>query len=278
MSESAQFVVLFDDELALELGANIFGGVNEVFVCADGHKKSIAGPGLGNYFTLAKAAAATRNVLGEEGLRQRSYVQSHGTGTPQNRTTESHILSQIAQTFGIENWPVTAIKSYIGHSIASASGDQLSASLGTWCDGIIPGILTVDEIADDVHQQNLDFLLQHSEVGREGMDAVLINSKGFGGNNASASILAPHVVERMLGKRHGSKKLKQYKQRNEQVQEQSAENDRAAMEGINNTIYRFDHGVLGSDAIEMTDRQIKIANYEHPVSLELQNHYEDMCD
>jgi len=35
---------------------------------------------------------------------------------------------------------------------------------------------------------------------------------------------------------------------------------------------------LGSDAIEMTDRQIKIANYEHPVSLELQNHYEDMCD
>jgi acetoacetyl-[acyl-carrier protein] synthase len=278
MSESAQFVVLFDDELALELGANIFGGVNEVFVCADGHKKSIAGPGLGNYFTLAKAAAATRNVLGEEGLRQRSYVQSHGTGTPQNRTTESHILSQIAQTFGIENWPVTAIKSYIGHSIASASGDQLSASLGTWCDGIIPGILTVDEIADDVHQQNLDFLLQHSEVGREGMDAVLINSKGFGGNNASASILAPHVVERMLGKRHGSKKLKQYKQRNEQVQEQSAENDRAAMEGINNTIYRFDHGILGSDAIEMTDRQIKIANYEHPVSLELQNHYEDMCD
>ncbi|MDP6653780.1 MAG: beta-ketoacyl synthase [Gammaproteobacteria bacterium] len=278
MSESAQFVVLFDDELALELGANIFGGVNEVFVGADGHKKSIAGPGLGNYFTLAKAAAATRNVLGEEGLRLRSYVQSHGTGTPQNRTTESHILSQIAQTFGIENWPVAAIKSYIGHSIGSASGDQLSASLGTWSDGIIPGILTVDEIADDVHQQNLDFLLQHSEVGPEGMDAVLINSKGFGGNNASASILAPHVVQRMLGKRHGSEKLKQYKQRHEQVQEQSADHDRAAMEGINNTIYRFDHGVLGSDAIEMTDRQIKIANYEHPVSLELQNHYEDMCD
>ncbi|HAJ77413.1 MAG TPA: beta-ketoacyl synthase [Gammaproteobacteria bacterium] len=278
MSESAQFVVLFDDELALELGANIFGGVNEVFVSADGHKKSIAGPGLGNYFTMAKAAVATRNVLGEEGLRRRSYVQSHGTGTPQNRTTESHILNQIAQTFGIENWPVAAIKSYLGHSIASASGDQLSASLGTWSDGIIPGILTVDEIAEDVQQQNLDFLLQHAEVGREGMDAVLINSKGFGGNNASASILAPHVVQRMLGKRHGKEKLKQYKQRNEQVQEQSADNDRAAMKGINNTIYRFDHGVLGSDAIEMTDRQIKIANYEHPVSLEIENYYKDMCD
>ena len=47
LAESAQCIVLFDDELAMELGANIYGGVNDVFINADGFKKSIASPGLG---------------------------------------------------------------------------------------------------------------------------------------------------------------------------------------------------------------------------------------
>ena len=56
-------VVLFDDRLAMELGATVFGAATDVFVNADGHKKSIAGPGVGNYITMAKAvAAATREA------------------------------------------------------------------------------------------------------------------------------------------------------------------------------------------------------------------------
>ena len=47
LAESAQCIVLCDDELALELGCNILGSVNDVFINADGHKKSIASPGLG---------------------------------------------------------------------------------------------------------------------------------------------------------------------------------------------------------------------------------------
>ena len=278
MAESAQFIVLFDDELALELGANVYGAVNEVFVSADGHKKSIAGPGLGNYVTMAKAAAATSNIIGIDGLKHRSYVQSHGTGTPQNRVTESHILSQVAQTYGIKKWPVTAIKSYVGHSIASASGDQLTTSLGTWSDGFIPGILTIDKIAEDVYQQNLEFLLQHKEVGKRGMDAVVINSKGFGGNNASASILAPHIVEKMLTKRYGKQKFKRYKHLNESTQEATKAYDKSANEGKNNTIYKFDHNVLDKDSIEISNKEIKIAGHTKPISLELTSNYEDMCD
>ena len=82
LAESAQFIVLFDDELALEMGAHIYGAVNDVFINADGFKKSIASPGLGNYISMAKAVAATRNVIGEEALQRRTYVQAHGTGTP----------------------------------------------------------------------------------------------------------------------------------------------------------------------------------------------------
>lgn len=53
-----------DGELALELGADIHGGVGDVFVHADGHKKSISSPGIGNYITVTKAVAAAHRALG----------------------------------------------------------------------------------------------------------------------------------------------------------------------------------------------------------------------
>ena len=278
LAESAQCIVLFDDELAMELGANIYGGVNDVFINADGFKKSIASPGLGNYISLAKAAAATKNIIGQEGLATRSYVQAHGTGTLQNRQTESHIINQIAETFGINGWPVAAVKSYIGHSLASSSGDQIAASLGVWAEGIIPGILTVDEIADDVTHRSIDFLLKHKDVGKLGMDAVIINSKGFGGNNASASVLAPHVVEKMLTKRHGKKSISKYKSLNETVAQASQQYDAAAMAGENRTIYKFDHNVLGSESIELSNGNLSVTGLTREISLKLDNPYEDMCD
>ena len=278
LAESAQCIVLFDDELAMELGANIYGGINEVFINADGFKKSIASPGLGNYISMAKAAAATRNIIGQEGLAKRSYVQAHGTGTLQNRQTESHIINQIAASFGIGNWPVAAVKSYIGHSLASSSGDQIAASLGVWAEGIIPGILTVDEIADDVSHSNVDFLLQHKDVGKQSMDAVIINSKGFGGNNASASMLAPHIVEKMLTRRHGEKAISKYKSRNESVAQASLEYDTSTQEGENRTIYKFDHNVLGSESIDLADGKLAVTGLAPQISLELENPYSDMCE
>ena len=277
LAESAQFVVLFDDELALKLGANILGAANEVYIAADGHKKSITGPGLGNYLSMAKAVAATKNVIGKEALKNRTFVQAHGTGTPQNRTTESHILSQIAGIFGIENWPIVAVKSYLGHSIASSAGDQLAATLGSFAHGILPGILTIDEIAQDVTQENLDFLLAHKELPLNSIDATIINSKGFGGNNASASILAPHIVERMLEKRHGATALKDYKKRNQQVADKTAAYDQAMIEGRNNTIYKFDHNVLDNESLEMNESKISINEIEPSISLEFESSYADMC-
>lgn len=278
LSESAQFVVLCDDSLAIEMGANILGSVNDVFVNADGYKKSIASPGVGNYITVAKAAAATRNVIGLEGLRQRSYVQAHGTGTPQNRTTESHILSTVAKANGIDAWPVTALKSYIGHSLASSAGDQLSASLGLWRYGIIPGITSTQAIADDVQSDHLEFLLKHKHVGVQGMDAVLINSKGFGGNNATASILAPHITMKMLEKKHGAAKMRDYAQRNEAVQAQVQHYDDTTIAGQSETIYRFDHQVMDADAVTVSPTSVHITGAKGDISLEIPNPYADMCD
>ena len=278
LSESAQFVVLCDDSLAVEMGANILGAVNDVFVNADGYKKSIASPGVGNYITVAKAAAATRGIIGEEGLKKRSYVQAHGTGTPQNRTTESHILSTIAKANGIDAWPVTALKSYIGHSLATSAGDQLGASLGLWRYGIIPGITSTQALAEDVHRDNLEFLLQHKNVGAQAMDAVLINSKGFGGNNATASILAPHIALKMLEKKHGKAKMQRYEQSNESVQAQVKKYDEATIAGQADTIYRFDHQVMDGDSVTVSTDNIRIKGAKGDINLVMPNPYADMCD
>ena len=98
LAEASQFVILFDDELALELGANIYGSVADVFVNADGFKKSIPGPGIGNYLTVGKAMGVVRAILGDKALANNTYMQAHGTGTPQNRVTESHIFNAVSYT------------------------------------------------------------------------------------------------------------------------------------------------------------------------------------
>lgn len=274
LAEGAQFLVLCDDALALELGANIHGAVADVFVNADGFKKSIPGPGVGNYVTMAKAAAVTRAIIGEEGLRTRTYVHAHGTSTPQNRVTESEIINEIAKTFGIEKWPVAAIKSYIGHTLGPAGGDQIVSGLGVWKYGIIPGIKTVERIADDVAQSNISFMLQDTHVGVEGMDAMIINSKGFGGNNASASILAPHVVKAMLTRKYGEAAMADYVERNAPVEAKAAQNDSDITSGKLAPIYLFDNGVLDGGDLELSDRAIGVKGYSHSIDLTLANPYE----
>ena len=150
MGESAQFVILMDEDIALELGAKIYASVQAVASHADGFKKSISGPGVGNYITLAKCVAEASKQLSSKSLKNETYIHAHGTGTPANRTSESHVLDEIAKVFGIKSWPVTAIKSYLGHSMAVAAGDQLNCVLGTWNNGIIPRIHSITETAEDV--------------------------------------------------------------------------------------------------------------------------------
>ncbi|SIS45743.1 beta-ketoacyl synthase [Neptunomonas antarctica] len=275
ISEASQFIVLMSDDLAMELGAEVYGAVPDVFVNADGHKKSIAAPGIGNYITLGKAASLIKSMLGEESLKQRSYVQAHGTSTPQNRVTESHVINEIAKAFDIKSWPVAAIKCYIGHSQGTAGGDQLIASLGTWAYGYIPGIQTTDEIASDVHQSNLLFSQQHLDVGVEGMDSVILNSKGFGGNNASAPMLAPHIVRKMLLTKHGQQKMTEWEEKKVVPLARALEYDQQTTLGLTKPIYHYDHNVLVGYDLEITENSIRLPGYENKIDLTSGNPFSD---
>jgi len=169
------------------------------------------------------------------------------------------------------------VKSYIGHSLASAAGDQMMSTLGAWKYGLIPGIRTIDALADDVHTENLDILLQHKQVSPTSIDATIINSKGFGGNNASASILSPHIVENMLKQKHGSDSITKYRHAQEQVIENTQAYDEAAIAGEANTIYRFGENVLGADAVDLDLKRLKIKGVKNVVELDVPNNYTEFC-
>lgn len=279
IGESAQLLALMDDALALELGAQVLGAVPEVFVNADGGKKSISGPGAGNYLTMARACDCVRTMLGDESLRRRSFVMAHGTGTPQNRATESRILDRMAEWFGIEEWPVAAVKAQLGHSIASAAGDQITAALGVWAHGLIPGIATLDKPAADVSARRLALSGEHREVGVDGMDSALINSKGFGGNNASAALLSPGRVERMLERRHGVGAVDEWRRRAESSRARAEEWDREAAAGRWDIRYRFGDSIVDGEAIEAAEDMgsLRLPDGRGELRLNYANPYEDMC-
>ena len=81
----------------------------------------------------------------------------------------------------------------------------------------------------------------------------------------------------MLEKRHGAAAIVNFKKRNEKVVEQSAAYDQATIEGKNNTIYKFDHNVLDSEALDMDAVTIRVKEIAPTISLDLENKYADMC-
>ncbi len=257
MAESAQVVILFDDALAIEMGAPLLAAVPEVSVSADGAKKSISGPGAGNYITVARAAAAAASVVGQQRFERGGMVQAHGTGTPQNRVTESTILSRVAAALGVEEWRVGAIKSFIGHSLGAAAGDQLSAMLGVWETGLLPGITTISALADDVVSEKLSFPLATEAC--EKPEYALINSKGFGGNNATAAILGPEVTHELLLRHHGRSGMKQWADQHEGVEQLRRATEESRLEGSWSPTYRFNDGVVGDDDIQIERDRITVS-------------------
>lgn len=267
IAESAQFIMLTDDDLAMQLGLSIHGSVGEVFVNADGFKKSIANPGIGNYLTLGKAVAEAERWLGEEAVQKGSYVHAHGSSTPSNRTTESEIFSKLASVFNIRNWDITAVKSYLGHSIGSASGDQIITTLGSWAYGVIPGITSTHTIADDVHQNHLNFLLNHKEFSATEKPLAFINAKGFGGNNASAFLISPEKTKELIKDKYCAMQWQDYQAKNETVQARSKEWDTQTSLGNTQPAYHFGEGVLQPEDLILTKEKITLKGWRKAVDL-----------
>jgi len=267
LAESSQYVVLMADDLAVELGAQVFGAVPGVYVNADGYKKSISAPGAGNYITMAKAVGLARTLLGEEAVRQRSFVHAHGSSTPHNRVTESRIFDEVAKAYGINAWPVAAVKAYLGHSLGPASGDQLAAALGSFAEGVIPGIKTFNGVAGDVFDERLILSKADIERGADGLDVAFLNSKGFGGNNATATVLSPRVLKPYLEKKYSHSSLGAFYRQQSVAGANAASYLGQADKGELHPIYEFGTNLIDEAQISISTEQIRIPGYDNPIVL-----------
>ena len=274
IGEGAQVVILMDDALAMSLGADMMGSVVDVFVNADGVKKSITAPGPGNYITMAKSVALAEQIAGKEALRSRSFILAHGSSTPQNRVTESLIYHKVAEAFSINGWKVAAPKAFVGHTIAPASGDQLAMALGVFKHNIMPGITTIDKVADDVHDTYLDIRNTHYEC--DAMDIAFVNSKGFGGNNATATVFSPALTKQLLSKRFNEQDWAAYSDKLRQTNTMQTKYQQAADLGQYELIYKFGNGMLDETELVIETDTLTLPGFAKPVKLNVNNQYGDL--
>ena len=264
LGESAQFVVLMQDSLALELGLNIHGAALSSHIHSDGYKKSISGPGAGNYLTVGKTFNEIKKHFSSAALNK-TFFHAHGTSTPQNRESESHIISSIAKAFGIEALPVTAIKSYLGHSLAAAGGDQMISTLGSWKNNLIPGITSTPKLAENVYKENVDFLLQNKKFEEGEFDFAVLNAKGFGGNNGTSLVASPAKTMKMLESKYSKKDIKSYLIKKTNIDDQLSANKQKILQGDIKSRYIFGEAVIDG----MNDFEIEADKITNKFSKEI---------
>ena len=138
---------------------------------ADAHHMSAPHPdGLGAQFAMT--AALERSGLTGSDI---DYVNAHGTATRNNDMVEAHAIGRIVAP----GTPVTSVKGFVGHTLGASGIIGAVTSLLAIERGFIPG--TVNTTAVD---PACEAKIQLGTVERP-VRAVLANSLGFGGNNAS---------------------------------------------------------------------------------------------
>ena len=138
----------------------------------------------------------------------------------------------------------------------------------------MPGITTVNAIADDVRQDNLSFNLEHREIDTARQQYAIINAKGFGGNNASATLLSPGATAQMLKMRYSSQEWKKWQRANEAVRERQQAYDEGMTAGAISPVYTFDHGVLNDSDVTVSAQKVVIGG--HTIVLDVDSSYGDM--
>jgi len=203
-------------------------------------------------------------------------LHAHGTSTPQNRESESHIISSMSKAFGIKSLPVTAIKSYLGHSLAAAGGDQMISVLGSWKNNLIPGITSTPRLADNVHTENVNFLLENLKFENNDFNFAVLNAKGFGGNNGTALLASPEKTMELLQSKYSQQQIKKYYLQKESVDNQLLENKKKILHGDIKSRYIFGEDVIdGINDFEVESHQITNKLNDEKFNLESTLPYKD---
>jgi 3-oxoacyl-[acyl-carrier-protein] synthase II len=122
-----------------------------------------------------------RNALAEANLESDDidYVNAHGTSTPMNDKLETLALKKVFGEYAYE-LPVSSTKSMTGHLLGAAGAVEAAVCILAMQNGIIPPTANYD-VPDP--ECDLDYVPNTARSAS--LEAVMTNSLGFGGHNAS---------------------------------------------------------------------------------------------
>ncbi|RZN31573.1 beta-ketoacyl-ACP synthase [Bradyrhizobium sp. Leo121] len=175
MAEGAGALVLESYEAATARGARILGVVAGCGELTDSFHRTRSSP------DGKPIIGCMRKTLADAGMEpeQIDHINAHGTATPENDKMEYLTTSAV---FGeqISKIPVSSNKSMVGHTISAAGAVEAVFSLLTLEHQRIPPTINYDVPDPTIH---------FDVVGNKARDArvtaVMSNSFGFGGQNAS---------------------------------------------------------------------------------------------
>ena len=175
IGEGAAMFVLESADRAHARGARPLAEVLGWGSSQDAYKATAPRPD-GVAATRAMACALSRARLSPDSI---GYINAHGTGTPLNDPAE---VRAIRAAFGAaaERIPVSSIKGAVGHLMAASGAIELAACLLAFQRNVVPGTAHHRERDPEC---DLDIIGETPRKLR--VDAVLSNSFGFGGQNAS---------------------------------------------------------------------------------------------
>lgn len=175
MGEGAGIVILESAEHAARRGATVLARLAGAGASADAHHAT-APPEDG-----AGAILAMQRALADAGLDPAAigHLNAHGTSTPLNDAAESRAIRAV---FGddADTLAVASTKGATGHLLGAAGAVEAVFSILALRNGLIPptaGTTTVDPAI------GLDVVTDTAR--RSDLEAVMSNSFGFGGQNAS---------------------------------------------------------------------------------------------
>lgn len=182
MGEGAGVLVIESEESARRRGSRVLAEIRGYGATADAYHLTAPHPeGEGGFRAMTKAI----NFSGFP-IERVNYVNAHGTSTPIGDLAEMKAVRRVF-TDKMANVSINATKSMIGHLLGAAGAVGSVATVLQIQNGFIHPTINLDNI--DPELSDLD--LTPNVAKDKQIDGGIVNSFGFGGQNASVLFCKP---------------------------------------------------------------------------------------
>ena len=175
MGEGAGIVVLEELEHAKRRGARIYAEIIGYGMSGDAHHVTAPAQDGNGAFRAMKAALRSAEIDPTE----IDYINAHGTSTPLGDEIE---LGAVKRLFGEHAYKLSmsSTKSAIGHLLGAAGSVESILSIKAMNDNVAPPTLNLENPSEGCDIDLVPLQSRERQIG-----AVMTNSFGFGGTNAS---------------------------------------------------------------------------------------------